>query len=153
MPNDPLAYLWTDKALLRSEAFRGLTKTAILVLLDFHGKKLVKGSGKRWRLLNNGELVYSYREAEKRGFSSSAFMYAIDQLIERGFLYVAEQGGGLKGHTSKYGLSADWTRYGTPAFKTTTRKKRRPQYPGSGFQPGHPYHGRRNEEPQQHGDL
>ena len=147
MPSNPLAYLWTDKALINSQAFRGLTKTAILVLMDFHAKKRVQGKGKRWQLLNNGELVYSYREAQGRGISRSAFMYAIDQLIERGFLYVAEQGGGLKGHASKYGLSADWTSFGTPTFKTTTHKKRRAQYPESGFQPGHPYHGRRHEKP------
>ena len=147
MPSNPLAYLWTDKALIESEAFRGLTKTSILVLLDFHAKKQVKGGGKRWQVLNNGELVYSYREAQRRGISSTAFMHAIDHLIERGFLFVAEQGGGLKGHTSKYGLSSDWRQYGTAAFKTRTRKKRRRQYPESGFQLGHPYHGRREESP------
>jgi len=148
MPNNPLSYVWADKALLTSKAFRGLTKTAILVLLDFHAMKQVKGSGKRWQVLNNGELIYPYGEAVKRGISRSAFMYALDQLIERGFLYIAEQGGGLKGHTSKYGLSADWNGYGTTNYKKTARKKRRRQYPSSGFQPGHPYHGRRNQEPE-----
>jgi hypothetical protein len=146
VPSDPLSYLWTEKALNESEAFRGLTKTAILVLHDFHAKKRVRGSGKRWQVLNNGELVYSYAEAGSRGISRSAFMNAIDQLIERGFLYVAEQGGGLKGHASKYGLSTDWTSYGTPSFSAKTRKKRRPQYPGAGFQSGHPYHGRTDQK-------
>jgi hypothetical protein len=146
MPKDPLAYLFVDRSLLKSEMFRGLTKTAILVLCDFHAMKQVKGRGTRWSLLNNGELVYPYREAQKRGISPSAFMHAIDQLIERGFLYVAEQGGGLKGHTSKYGLSTDWTRYGTPAFKPRARTKRQRQYPKTGFKPGHQYHGRKAKE-------
>jgi hypothetical protein len=147
VPVDSLSYLYAAKALIESEAFRGLTKTAILVLFDFHGKKRVRGRGKRWQMLNNGELVYSYLEAEGRGISRSAFMHAIDQLIERGFLYVAEQGGGMMGHASKYGLSADWARYGTAAFEKKTRQKRRPQYPGAGFQPGHSYHGRRDQMP------
>ena len=81
MADHALAYLWTDKALRESDAFRGLTKTSILVLLDFHGRKRVKGKRNRWTLLNNGELVYTYREAEKRGISRSAFMSALDQLI------------------------------------------------------------------------
>ena len=146
MRRESISYLWTEKSLIESEAFRGLTKTAILVLHDFHAKKRVKGSGKRWQVLNNGALVYSYAEAGSRGISRSAFMKAIDQLIERGFLYVAEQGGGLKGHASKYGLSTDWTSYGTPSFSAKTRKKRRPQYPGAGFQSGHPYHGRTDQK-------
>jgi hypothetical protein len=76
VPKNQLAYLWTDKALIESEAFRSLTKTAILVLVDFHGMKRVKGKGSRWTLLNNDELVYTYREAERRGGSRSAHMHA-----------------------------------------------------------------------------
>jgi hypothetical protein len=146
MPKVQLSYLFVDRRLLGLEVFRGLTKTAILVLCDFHAMKQVKGRGSTWKLLNNGELVYPYREAQRRGISPSAFMYAIDQLIERGFLYVAEQGGGLKGHTSKYGLSTDWAKYGTPAFKARARKKRQCQYPTTGFKPGHQYYGRKAKD-------
>lgn len=153
MPKNPLASLWADKDLLQSEAFRGLTKTAILVLMDFHAKKKVQGKRQTWRVLNNGELVYSYREAYRRGISPQAFMNAIDQLIERGFLYVAEQGGGIKGDASKYGLSGDWTAYGTTAFEAKKRKRRRAQYPNSGFQKGHPHYGRRSKEVGTYGDL
>ena len=111
MTKDPLNCLYLDPELRKSLAFRSLTKTAILVLIDFHGKKRVRGKGNSWRVLNNDELTYSYREAEKRGISRSAFKAAIDQLIERGFLYVAKQGGGLKGDSSEYGLSSEWRRH------------------------------------------
>jgi hypothetical protein len=153
MSSDPLTYLWMDKNLLVSDAFRTLTKTAMLVLFDFHGKKRVHGRGEKRKVLNNGDFLYSYNEAKKKGISGSAFMNAIDQLIERGFLYVAEQGGGMKGHPSRYGLSSHWRQFGSPAFKALVRKKRCAQYPNAGFQKGHRHYGRCEEDVGTYGDL
>ena len=56
--------LWTDKSLRESSAFRSLHGTALLVLMDFHSKKHMKQKGRRKHVLtNNGELVYTYKEA------------------------------------------------------------------------------------------
>ena len=58
--------LWTDAALRKSSAFRSLHGTAILVLMDFHSKKHMRRKKNRgnYELQNNGELVYTYSEAQ-----------------------------------------------------------------------------------------
>ena len=64
-------------------------------------------------MINNGEIQFTYREAEKMGISRASFMRAIDQLSQLGFLYVEKQGSGLKGDCSLYGISTQWENFGT----------------------------------------
>lgn len=78
-----------DKNLLRSKAFRSLKKWSLLVYLDFlrkrqwsHGKR---GGQKVWVLMNNGEIVYPYLEAERKGINRREFRNALDELIAKGF--------------------------------------------------------------------
>jgi len=109
---------------LKSEAFRGLGKWSMLVLLDFMGKRKMKefkipgGRGSEWRITNNGELVYTYAEAERKGISKAQFRDAIDQLMERGFLDITHRGsGGRKGDKNLYSLESRWKDFGTPNFQ------------------------------------
>jgi hypothetical protein len=129
-----------ERDLLKSEAFRGLNGTAKTVYFDFRMKCKVQwpkrkpGRGQELDILNNGELVYTYAEAEnkKPPIGRASFMRALDTLIERGIIDVAHSGsGGKKGDKSLYAISERWRAYGTDEFKPATRPKDRRQ--GRGF--------------------
>jgi len=128
--------LWSDEPLRESAAFRSLHGTAILVLMDFHAKKHMKKKGQKHVLTNNGELVYTYREAQTRGIGPSTFMKALDTLIGRGFIDVTATGEGRYRSESRYALSNRWRHWETDAFIPAKRNPhgRNKEY---GFQPGH----------------
>src|SRR4030042_1169596 len=90
-----------EKRLLRSNAYRSLKKpTAYFVLGIFLTKRqMVKvgRSGKRqWVIANNGEIEFTYPEAERKyGISRSAFGKTVDELRDKGFIDIAESGAGL----------------------------------------------------------
>jgi hypothetical protein len=89
-----------ERELIDSPAFRHLTATAILVLLDFLARRKmvrVRNRSKRetWQVANNGEIVYTYGEALRHGISRPAFVRALDALIEHGFIDIAQIGAGL----------------------------------------------------------
>ena len=135
--------LWTDKTIRNSPAFRSLNGTAILVYMDFHSKNHMKknnNSTKRTHsFVNNGELVYTYKEAESRGITRSTFMRALDRLIEKGFIDVKLTGAGRYRSETRYGLSNRWRAWGTSSFVEAERNPhgRNRKY---GFQPGHNLH-------------
>ena len=132
--------LWTNESLRESSVFRSLHGTALLVLMDFHSKKCMtkKRRGKPV-LTNNGELVYTYSEAQKRGISKSTFMRALDTLIGRGFIDVTLTGAGRYRCESRYALSNRWRHWKTDKFIPAQRNPhgRNKEY---GFQPGHTHH-------------
>jgi len=128
--------------MFRSEAYRSLTKTAILVLGDFLLKRQMvevkhKNRSSTWQIKNNGEIVYTYSEAEKKGISGSSFQRAIDQLIEHGFLSVARTGAGVERAATLYALDERWKNYSTPKFKERERPKKARWTGPIGFQKGH----------------
>jgi len=132
-----------ERALLKSGAFRSLSGTAKTVYFDFRMKCVVKSYApkpgrKRVReILNNGEIEYTYSEAEKKKprIHRSSFMRALDSLIERGFIDVEHSGsGGKKGDKSKYAISERWRNWGTANFKEVSRPK--DIRSGRGFQTG-----------------
>ena len=117
-----------ERELIKSEAFRSLNGPAIIVLLDFMmkvRKKPVKHHGeKSWMILNNGELRYSYAEAQDKGITRPRFTRALDDLIDHGFIEIAHSGsGGKKGDLSLYSMSDRWRDYGTDKFIPATRPK------------------------------
>lgn len=121
--------LWIDPQLQKSLAFRTLSKTAILVLLDFFSKRQMKNfnhpkKGVVWTITNNGEIQYSYNEAMSRGISKQSFRDALDQLIERGFIEVAHSGaGGKKGDVSLYSITDNWQTWRKGSEPISTRPK------------------------------
>ena len=95
--------------------------------------KTKKGRSNDWIIENNGEIVFTYAEAEKQGIGRREFRNAIDQLVDKGFLDITHQGsGGHKGDTSKYALSERWKDYGTKEFQPTRtpRKKDKNKWRG-----------------------
>ena len=131
-----------ERELLKSEAFRELNGTAKTVYFDFRMKvvgthtKARQGRKKEFVILNNGEIEYSYSEAEKKGIQRSTFMRAIDTLIHNGLIDCTQQGSGTrKGDKSKYGISERWKNYGKLSFNAVVRKRDTRQ--GRGFAKGH----------------
>lgn len=112
--------------------------TAKTVLFDFMMRCRISGGGKKRKdrvILNNGELVYPYSEAESKGIPRSTFMRAVDDLVAAGFIDIAHSGsGGKKGDCSLYAISERWRDWGTDQFKPATRPKDTRR--GRGFRKG-----------------
>lgn len=119
-----------ERDLLKSPAFRQLNGTAKTVFFDFLMKRKIKmharrrGKRKEPIILNNGELEYTYAEAERKGIPRASFMRAIDTLVEYGFIDITHSGsGGKKGDKSLYAISERWRLWGTSDFHKMTRPK------------------------------
>jgi len=128
---DNKTFISSDKMFIprrmhRSLAFRKLTTSSILVLLEFmFRRQLVKvGRRDRWLIKNNGEIVLTYAEITTRfGIARSTFRNSIDQLVKIGFIDIAHHGGGMMKDCSKYGISERWRDYGKEEFIKKSRKK------------------------------
>ena len=135
--------IWFDKNLLRSSAFRSLTKWSLLVYLDFLRKRQMEQlkhqkRSDNWIVKNNGEIVYPYSEAEKKGVGRREFRNAIDELIAKGFLDIAHQGsGGRSGDMTKYFIDNRWSDYGTPSFRPAKKNRAKDSRSGRGWSAYH----------------
>ena len=132
-----------EQRLLKSKAYRSLrTPTAYFVLGIFMTKRQLVKVGRRgkeqWDIANNGEIVFTYKEAkEKYCISSGAFRDAIDELREKGFIDIAAIGMGVHKVTTFFSVGDRWKLYGTPEYK---EPKPRPKKPiNRGFQKGNKY--------------
>ena len=134
-----------EKDLINSSAFRSLRSCAVHVYLDFLGKRRLKENkyrknrGPRWDIINNGEIEYTYSEAEKKGISKPSFARSIDQLVEHGFIDIADTGAGVYRMKTLYSISTRWKDWGTEKFVEKKRPRRSRRHAGIGFQLGHPY--------------
>lgn len=87
------------------------------------------------RILNNGEIVFTYEEAKRLyGIKPSRFRRAIDELVEKGFLDIAETGMGLYRMATHYAISDRWRWWGTDRFEQAKRPE--PSIRGCGFRKG-----------------
>ena len=119
---------WLDRKLPKSKAFLSLKRISLQVLIIFHTKcqmAEIKRSGqKEWMIKNNGEIEFTYLEAERKyGLSKRQFTTALDHLVEKGFIDVSHAGAAFRGDKSKYALSDRWRKYGTDEFEVVERKK------------------------------
>lgn len=77
-----------------------------------------------WSVSNNGAIVFTYAEAERKfGLTRARFSRALNQLIELGFINIAHHGGGLMGDCTLYSISDRWRHYGTDQFVFKSRPK------------------------------
>jgi hypothetical protein len=129
-----------DQRLVKSTVWLALSGTAKGVYLLFRAKcKMGRPPGKPgkrdWMILNNGELVFTYREAwGKYGITASRFRRALDELIEKGFIDVEGSGMGVQKVTTLYAISDRWRDFGTPAFRKAKRPE--PSIRNPGFKRG-----------------
>lgn len=139
----PSKILCVEKRLLKSKAYRSLrTPTAYFVFGIFLVKRQMSHVGrsgkKQWEITNNGEITFTYKEAKaKFGISYGAFRNAIDELLEKGFIDIAESGAGLYKSANLYTISARWKLYGTPEYQKPKQRQKGPI--NRGFQTGNQY--------------
>ena len=134
---------YLDKEIIKSQAFRSLSQAGMLWLLDFRLKLRIKKQNKYGdvkSIINNGEIVFTYKEGEELGFSKRRFMKGLDDCIERGFVSIANTGAGLNRTVTLYASSEMWKKFGTPEFKISPRKRSSSRSPNAGFKKGHPYY-------------
>jgi hypothetical protein len=83
---------------------------------------------REWRMTNNGEIQFTYIEAEENyGIPAGKFTRAIDDLIRVGLIDITKTGLGLHKDVTLYAISNRWERYGTDAFVVKKRPKRTEQ--------------------------
>ena len=91
----------------------------------------------RWVITNNGLIVFTSKEAEKKwGISDYKFRKAIKNLVEVGLLDIAKPGGGSRKKRTLYAISERWKLYGTDDFIKKEVIKRSTT---GGFQKGNRY--------------
>ena len=132
-----------EQRLLKSKAYRSLrTPTAYFVFGVFMTKRQIGKVRYKYKvekvILNNGEITFTYKEAEEKySISYGAFRDAIDELGEKGFIDIAESGAGLYKSANLYAISERWKLYGTLEYEPP---KPRPKKPiNRGFQKGNRY--------------
>lgn len=115
--------------LLHSRAYRDLTYApAIKVLNWFHEKIKVdvnkKKRGKdRYRIVNDRDIDFTYREAILRGLTPQKFSRALRELYRFGFIDIKKPGSALKGDFTVFAFSERWKAYGTPNFLSREFRK------------------------------
>jgi hypothetical protein len=122
-----------------SPAWRSLSKKSAEILLLFYTKRQMAQISKRspWTITNNGQITFSYKEAEDKGYRSATFRRCIDQLVEVGFIDIAGSGSGLFQVATKYAMSERWMKFGTANFIHKKRPPRPKHGQHIGFQKGH----------------
>ena len=120
--------VYLDPGLIQSKAFLALSGIASKVLLWFMYRRQMRKVGregkKKWTVLNNGEIYFTYSEAQKKyKLTRPRFQRAIDDLIDKGFIEINHHGGGMMKDPSTYSISQKWDNYGTDKFKVTPRNK------------------------------
>ena len=115
--------------MIKSKVWLSLGRTAKDVYLLFRTKCQVatnrgKPGKERFAIINNGELVFTYAEAqEPYGITASRFTRAIDDLVKKGFIDIEQSGMGVNRATTLYRISERWRRYGCSNFVNKTRPR------------------------------
>ena len=71
------------------------------------------------KIINNGQISFTYQQARWRGMSSPRFARVLKELHRLGFIDVRPEdlGRGVKGKFTRYFISARWQKYGTLQFE------------------------------------
>lgn len=135
--SDSSPIVW-ERELLQSPAYMSLTGKSPQVLGLFMARRRLKQDKTRrdrWVITNNGEIVFTYTEAETEwGLSRSQFQRALRQLSDFGFIDVAFRGTGLHGSSNRYSISTRWRKWGTERFEPPAVLKKNNSM---GFKKGH----------------
>jgi hypothetical protein len=117
-----------DSEVITSRAWLSLTGIAPQVYALFLLRRRMEKQGRRghekWVCANNGEIIFTYREAEtKYQISQPRFLRAIDNLVKLGFIDISSPGKAVAKVPTKYAISERWRDYGKPSFKKAGREK------------------------------
>lgn len=114
--------------LVDSMAFKALTTGASVQTLiwfwqmaEYEKGKKKSGSepviGRIDKIVNNGELSFTYQEAEWRGMNPRRFSRVLKDLYRLGFIDIARHGRGVRGEFTKFAISTRWQKFGTPEWE------------------------------------
>jgi hypothetical protein len=127
--------IYITRELLESPAYRSLSRVALLLYQDFLAKRIMKpirrNKQKIWVCENNGQIIFTYVEAEEKGYSRDQFRNGIDELQEKGLLDITHQGkGGRKPHkgtgdVTTYWIDDRWRNWEQGIFTRAPRNPRR----------------------------
>jgi hypothetical protein len=135
------SYCMLEPSLIESQAFEDLSgKAAMLVLIRFHQKAYKKRRDGKKRGLKNlmvtnqGEIIFTYTEAEELGIKSTqTFQKVLKELIEdKGFIDIVHRGNYYFNEPSKFAISGRWKQYGTYQYEKVQIPRVLPK--GIGFQ-------------------
>ena len=137
--------MFVSRSMITSKAFLALrTAAACQVFMIFLGKCRMEKvqtrpmrREKEWTITNNGEIQFTYKEAENKcGISTGKFLRAIEELVRVGLIDIAKSGFGLHKDITLYAISDRWEKFGTDEFVVKERPKRTQQI---GFAKGNNY--------------
>ena len=118
-------HIWIEPDIYYSDAFRGLSKSAMLTLMRCLQKQKMeemKVGGKKKYVPTYNEFIFPYAEASSLRIAGITQHWKnMRKLIEVGFLDISHQGGWYQKHEhekdySRYKLSERWRNYGKPDF-------------------------------------
>lgn len=131
MGKDKNPNIWIQRVVLKSEAFKTLSASAMSLYLHFLMKRQMTNVGrsgkKNWVMKNNGQIVFTYAMAKSElNMSASSFMRSLDKLIDHGLIDIVYSGsGGRKGDCSLYAISERWQKFRKTDFVEKPRPKDR----------------------------
>ena len=104
---------WVERDMIESKAFLSLKGVAPQLLIIFLAKRQFEKQGRKGKekrvCTNRDTIRFTYVEAEKKyEITNPRFNRAIDDLLTKGFIKVAHQGGARKQDQNIYALSDDW---------------------------------------------
>lgn len=127
-----------SKTMLKSTAFKGLSKAGTHILLELYSRITVVSStsikkqqkSKNFTATNNGKLVLTYKQVrEMFGCSRETISKSFDELCKTGFIEFARSGQGTQRQTNLIALTTNWREYGKPGFEPNKCKlKKKPSY-------------------------
>jgi len=96
------------------------------VYLIFRAKSFWKEDRKKgiWYISNNGEIEFTYREAESYGITRPRFKRALAELVQKGLLDIVRPGLPNQKLKTLYAISGRWRKWGQDDFQAAQMKKR-----------------------------
>ncbi len=132
--------VYLEAELLDSVALKELGKWEWKVYLRFLQKRIIskaqktKSRAAERTIVNNGEIIFTYGEAEKLGVPRREFRNSLDVLIKLGLIDINKQGsGGRKRDATTYFISVRWKRWGEPDFQQPPNPRQRNTKQGQGW--------------------
>ena len=111
-------FFWVERDLIRSPAFLDLSFSASRALLYFFARcqyeKHKTSRREEWIITNNGDIIFTYQEAEELGFAPGTFRNCLVELQDHGFIHQTVKGHGAKGRDhrpSRFGITTDWRQW------------------------------------------
>ena len=128
--------VFLENDLITSPAWKAIrSQKTFLVLIEFYRRRKMSKSKDRKgcpgtpTILNNGELILTYKEAKARlGIPQATYSRCLTELVSLGFLDVAEPSCGLHRQATKWTISKRWKKYGQADFKIVDRERITPPF-------------------------